>query len=122
MRSYLSDARLPTGRTAWRYGATLDTVGAHDHALLEGRVRGTGLQRHHVPPTHLPHHPHVGGICDERLADPVPLNLAVAVLEDDEVSFTQLVELVEDEPAPGTVIAEAVAGEVHVPLGGVGPR
>ena len=35
----------------------LDPVGAHDQTLLEGGVRGASLQRNHVPPPHLPHHP-----------------------------------------------------------------
>jgi hypothetical protein len=40
----------------------LDPVGAHDQPLLEGGYRGACLQRNHVPPQNLPHHPHICGL------------------------------------------------------------
>jgi hypothetical protein len=66
----------------------LNAVGAYDQALLEGRVRGARLKRHHVAPAYLPHYPHVGRISHKRLADLAPVNSATAVLEDDFVPFT----------------------------------
>jgi Transposase domain (DUF772) len=54
-------------------GCDLNAVCTYDQALLEGRDRGACLQRHHVPPSYLPHHPHVLRISYENLpyTDPV---------------------------------------------------
>ena len=45
----------------------LYAVGTYDQSLLEGGIRGACLQRYHVPPSYLPHHPHVSRIGYEYL-------------------------------------------------------
>src|SRR5215210_1756332 len=104
-----------------RRAEVLYAVGADDQALVEGRDRGTRLERHHVPPEHLARHPVLARVDDERLGDPVAVLLAFAVLEDDLVALRQLVQPVEDEAGTGPLVAEAVACEVHVPLGAAAP-
>src|SRR5215217_4664859 len=94
----------------------LDSVGTYDQALLEGGVGGACLQRNHVPPPHLPHHPHVFRIGYEELAYAVSVGPAALVLEHYLISPLQLIEVVEDHAAPGSPIAHAMSCQVDVSL------
>jgi hypothetical protein len=49
----------------------LYAVGTYDQSLLEGRDGGACLQRYHIPPSYLPHNPHVSRIGYENLTYPV---------------------------------------------------
>ena len=95
----------------------LEPVGAHDQTLVKARDRGARLQRYHVPLADLAHHPRVLRLGHERFGYPVPLAPAVAILEQDLIPPSQLVQVVEYEVAPAPGPSEAVPGEVDVPLG-----
>src|SRR5215211_5214124 len=99
-------------------GCELYAVGTHYQTLLKRRDRGARLQRNHVPPPHLPHHPNVCGIGYQYLAYAVSVRGPCSVLEQYFVSPLQLIEVVEDHAAPGSPIAHAVSCQVDVPLGG----
>src|SRR5215218_11463604 len=94
----------------------LYAVCTYDQTLLEGGVGGARLQRHHVPPPHLPHHPHVGGIGYQYLAYAVSVGVACPVLEHYLISPLELIEVVEDHAAPGSPIAHAMSCQEDVPL------
>src|SRR5215212_3060849 len=96
---------------------SLDSLCTYDQALLEGGVGGACLQRNHVPPPHLPHHPNVGGISYQYIRYAVSVRSAGAVLEHHLISPPQLIEVVEDHAAPGSPKAHAVSCQVDVPLG-----
>jgi hypothetical protein len=57
-------------------GCDLYAVCTYYQALLERRNRRACLQRHHVPPPHLPHHPHIRGMGYENLAYTVSVGVA----------------------------------------------
>src|SRR5215218_10686873 len=99
-----------------RVGCELYAVCTYDQTLLEGGVRGACLQRNHVPPPHLPHHPHVPRIGYQYLAYAVSVAPAGPVLEHYLISLLQLVEVVEDHTTPGSPKAHAVSCQVDVPL------
>src|SRR5215218_8847045 len=95
---------------------SLDSLCTHNQALLEGGVGGASLQRNHVPPPHLPHHPNVGGISYQYLPYAVSVGVACPVLEHYLISPPQLIKVVEDHAAPGSPKAHAVSCQVDVPL------
>src|SRR5215211_866756 len=94
----------------------LYAVGTHYQALLEGGVGGACLQRHHVPPPNLPHHPHSLRIGYEYLAYAVSVGGASPVLEHYLISPLKLMEVVEEHAAPGSSVAHAVSCQVDVSL------
>ena len=63
------------------YGA-LGAVGPDDETLLEGRW-DAGLKGEHVAVSYLPHDPRVLRRRPESLADPVPVDPALAIFQDD---------------------------------------
>src|ERR687889_718362 len=97
-------------------GCELYAVGTHYQTLLKRRDRGARLQRNHVPPPHLPHHPHGLRIGYEYLAYAVSVGPAGPVLEHYLISLLQRVEVIEDHTTPGSPKAHAVSCQVDVPL------
>src|SRR5215212_5879835 len=100
----------------------LHAICADDQALVEGGDRGARLERHHVASAHLSHHPDVVWAHYQRLGDPVPVLLAVALPEDDLVPVLELIQVIEDEVTARTRPPKAMSLEVDVPLQRIGPR
>ena len=102
--------------------SVLDSFSAYDETIFEGWNRRAALKRHHVPPSLLPHNPQFSRPGNKCRAHPVSVDLAVAVFEHDLISGIELIQMVENPPAPSSPVAHAVACEVDVSLRTRRPR
>src|SRR5829696_140961 len=117
----LHDSRIVRDSVYFRR-LRLEPIGTHDQALLEGGDRSARLQRDHVPPPHPPHHPRIGRVSQEDLADPILISTSRSVPEHDPVALLELTQIVEEHAASGPPKAHAVSCQVDVPLWGLRPR